>query len=157
MTTIAFDGKTLAADRCTSAEPFRYRSMGKLCVLNVAAQRQIPHAGEWTMGFCGSVPHIIAAKRALVEGHSFPDPGQYDLEPSAEMAIAVRSRGMVYAISFSGEWMPVGTKVWAIGAGREIAMGAMYAGAGAERAIRIVARIAPQYASLGVQSVRVRR
>lgn len=136
MTTLAYDGKMLAADRCVSIGASRSRGDAKI--------RKVVLAGKGTkpfgIGACGDGFHARAILDAIQFGTEIPNPELYGIEDaSVAVAIAVQ-RGKVWLVSAMGEWMPIHEKKMALGGGFEFAIGAMEAGASAVDAVRIAAK-----------------
>ena len=126
MTTIAYDGTTLAADRrSTDANAKR---CGVCCKVT---RMDIPGLGPCRVGAAGEYPSIGAAA-----GTVEPNEGT-DL-------LAVDSRGRAWVKLGKSTWMRAPRpRTCAIGSGRDIAMGAMLAGADAAQAVRIAAKVDP--------------
>lgn len=157
MTTIVFDGRTLAADRLYRTGMVADKSPGKLHCVTVLPHPSVPKPGTWWIGFAGQVSFIQAAIRALESGADFPSLALHDGEGDPyNFALAVQHRGPIFTLSTTGEWMRVTRKRWAVGSGWEIALGAMEAGASARRAVQIVSSLAPGDSGFGVQAVDIR-
>lgn len=136
MTTLAYDGARLAADRCVSIGVSRSKGAPKIRKAVLPGRGRIPFG----IGACGDGFHATAVLDALQHGVDFPDPARYGIEdPSAAVAIACR-RGKIWLVNANGEWLPIHEKKMALGGGFEFAIGAMEAGATAADAVRIAAR-----------------
>jgi hypothetical protein len=136
MTTLAYDGRVLAADRCVGIGISRNRGDAKIRKIVVPGHGRTPYG----VGVCGDGFHAIAVLNAIETGTEFPDPTKYGIEdPSAACAIACR-KGKVWLINSNGEWMPIKERVMALGGGFEFAIGALEAGSGAIGAVRIAAK-----------------
>jgi hypothetical protein len=136
MTTLAYDGKCLAGDRCITMGFARSRGAPKIVKAVLPGRGKIPFG----VGVCGDGFHGQALLEALVHGTDVPNPEVYGIEePSAAMAI-VAQRGKVWLVNAIGDWLPVHEKRMALGAGMEFAIGAMEAGADAIQAVRIAAK-----------------
>lgn len=133
MTAIAWDGETLAADKQTSWGDLKFATTK---IRKLADGTLIATAG--TVSLCESMIGWIMRTRA---GEAVPWPSSGD------------DHGYVVMVSPAGEveWyaqdrpfpMKVEQKFMAWGSAREIAMGAMYAGATAARAVEICTEISP--------------
>lgn len=134
MTTIAWDGKTLAADQCSTSGYVQSR-VHKL------------YKGKWhdgqnvLIGFCGSgeFAHAIRLWLAgdLIERPKF---GDYDVNKGDAVGLLIDESLNIFKITANLHLLPFNENVYAMGAGAECAFGAMEAGASAELAVRIAAR-----------------
>lgn len=142
MTTIAFDGKTLAADRqCTAGgTPFSSRKVFRLVR---------PSDGEVLLyGVCGDAAENAEFMRCARDGRELP-------KFSDMVVICVDSKRRVWqAASASGMWWMRMPPIWAQGSGANYALGAMYAGSSAIQAIKIASRL-DVHTGLGVDTVRL--
>lgn len=127
MTTIAWDGKTLAADR-------RATWGGTPVVVTKAARIKAPDGLWWLVGTSGHSAQCEAAMRWMAGRAGKPD----DLNDCSR--IAVSPRGDVWHAT-GVLWSLIGRRAWAIGSGSDYALGAMAAGATAKQAVRIAARL----------------
>jgi hypothetical protein len=145
MTTIAFDGMTLAADR---------RMGGGYNVPKVFKLRD----GRYAAG-CGDYDYVLEIIHWLNRGSPrddvpvLPDKNE-DGEPAAEV-IVVSAKGVVSWLTwpFLREQKLTETKV-AFGSGSDYALGAMAAGATARQALKIAHRYDPD-TGMGFDCVRV--
>ena len=129
MTVVAWDGKTLAADRLVCAGNMR------------ATTTKVVRHGEELIGFCGSLP-IAAELRNWYLAGADPDmfPSNADGDESSEL-IVVKRDGQLHV--YAGSYMPfeIEDDVCAFGAGGEAAMGALLFGATAEEAVAIASKV----------------
>lgn len=129
MTTIAWDGKTLAADRRTSSDRILVGVKTKI------AKRKKDGALVAAAG-----PSSVA--RAFLEwfqkGEKGPSPLLGKTEPS--QAVIIRPNGDVESHDNEG-WYPTGVQYYTNGSGWEIALGAMHAGATAKEAVEIASKL----------------
>lgn len=144
MTTVAFDGTTLAADRM----------MGD--IYNVQKIFRVP---EGYAAGCGDYDYIVEVVQWLRDGASMEDrPALPDKDREGSCAasvIVVKPTGEV-------EWLTwpflrrtkITEKFIAFGSGEEYARGAMAMGAGAKRAVEIACRY-DRHSGMGVDAVRV--
>lgn len=149
MTTIAWDGLSLAADRMSSSG-YAQRTVTKLW------------KGKWLdgrdvlIGFAGDGAFCQAIMDALQFGKTkeqMPDWRDYNVEKNHTMAVVVDRDKNVYEMTVRFELLPYDEVVFAIGAGAEVAWGALEAGANAVRAIQIAGKRTP-HTGLGVQQIR---
>lgn len=127
MTTIAWDGKTLAADSQATSGTLRSRVVkivrspsGFLCA----------GAGE----FSAIIPWLRWVEHGLV-----PEDQPEHLGSKATVII-VDPRGKAYTLEGTPIRVPVRDKFWAIGTGAELAIGAMAMGADAAQAVKVAAK-----------------
>lgn len=131
MTTIAWDGHTLAGDRCAT--------YGDTPM--VAARRKVlrviaPNKRVALVGFAGSAAFAIAFL-AWLKGGEKP---AFALTNSWTVMMIDDHKGVWVRSSNSDAWELVGRRVnWAIGSGCDYALGAMHVGADAARAVRAAA------------------
>lgn len=124
MTTIAWDGKILAADRQTNHGDLRQLTQ-KIAVIN----------GSLVAG-AGAVPDILELQEWLRRGANpseFPSPQRDD--ETRTHAIVVPPKGP--AVLYMGGTIPspVYGRFWALGSGRDFAMMAMHLGKSALQAV----------------------
>lgn len=136
MTTIAYDGKALAADRCVSVGCSRNRGGAKIRKVVIPGRGKIPFG----IGACGDGFHATLILDAIAGGTELPDHTLYGIEdPSASVAIACQ-KGKVWLINSNGDWLRINERRMALGGGFEFAIGALEAGATAMAAVRIAAK-----------------
>ena len=130
MTTIAYDGKTFAADRQTTfggtpvATPkiVKGKFKGEECFIGTSGEVEVCTAIEdWIKSGC---------KGKLSLGDN----------PQVSAMIVVKS-GDVYFMSGSTFAHKMGKTKWAIGSGADYALGAMYAGKSAKEAVEIASQL----------------
>lgn len=141
MTTIAWDGEFMAADSMVTVN-------GRLNQLDV---HKLKRGVDFIMGASGNVSHIeswwkvVSAMRLHeVVAYGYPDYEDGKNEPSIMIAapdgrLFTHSAGMF--LEFQGTVS--GRRVWAIGSGDEIAIGALLAGATAEAAVHLASDVDP--------------
>ena len=126
MTVIAWDGRTLASDRLVL-----YGSMSRVA-------EKIFIYGDIAYGAAGTYDQVLVFRQWVALGMPDPIPVLDDL--------AVIEIELWECYVRDGEHLGVRSKIvgraecggiWAIGCGRELAMGAMLAGKGAREAVRI--------------------
>lgn len=126
MTTIAWDGKTLAADSQASTDGIRSR------VTKIAKSP----SGFIAAG-SGSFNAILPWLRWITGGLK-EDEQPTTLRDSS--LIVVDPRGRAFIFENQPLRVPLREKYWAIGSGANLAMGAMGAGADAKRAVQVARR-----------------
>jgi len=126
MTTVAWDGTTLAADRQTTScgtptrthKVFKAKREGSVFLYACAGHTgQCQAFTRWVNGECGKP--------------TFNDFG----------IIAIDQRRRVWVADHDLTWELKGTNQWALGSGADYALGAMLAGATAVQAVRIASRL----------------
>ena len=129
MTVLAWDGKTLAADRLACA------GMMKATVTKIA------QAGEELLGICGNLSVGNELREWYLNGADpdcFPDSALSDGETDL---VVVKADGTVWVYSASATPFQIEDPVCAFGAGAEAAWGALLCGASAQRAVEIASQI----------------
>jgi ATP-dependent protease HslVU (ClpYQ) peptidase subunit len=126
MTTIAFDGKTLAADSQSTTGSTRGRAVK---IAKSADGFVVAGAGEFAV-----VKQWI---RWVLDGR--PAERQPELADEATV-IVLEPRGRAVMFSGSAVSQPLPRKQWAIGSGSDFALGAMAMGADARTAVKVACR-----------------
>jgi ATP-dependent protease HslVU (ClpYQ) peptidase subunit len=147
MTTIAWDGKALAADRCSWSGGAR-RSVRK--VFRITR----PDGAPALVAFAGSGDFATKLLDWLRVGGDAPNWRDFVKEDDRDRqcAVLVDSDHRVWQISYQLVWLEYEEPFYAYGAGQEFAWGALEAGASAERAVQIAEKRS-DYAGLGVDVV----
>lgn len=134
MTTIAFDGRGIAADRMC-------------CIGNTPVRSPQPKIRRLT--FRG-VPAVMGTSGAVEYGHAVMDwleagaqvgkePQLGDGDESCSVLVATKDNVFLFANSCNG--VALGKIQWASGSGADYALGAMAMGASAKRAVEIATRL----------------
>lgn len=148
MTTIAWDGRTLAGDAMTTwgGTPMR------ACVPKVH-KVTAPNGRKALVGFSGSLAYGNAYL-AWLNGGDKPDPKVP--ESTGWTVIMVDDEGGIWQRSDTSDaWTLLGRRVnWACGSGADYALGAMAAGATAEQAVKIASNLDTN-TGFGVHAVRL--
>jgi 20S proteasome alpha/beta subunit len=146
MTTIAWDGVTLAADKCSWSGPAR-RTVRKVFKI------ESPDRGPLLVGFCGHQTFALQVL-AWMKGGERPNPSTFFEREllTQQCCVAIDSDRRVWALGNDLHWSQMEETIFALGAGHEFAWGALEAGASAVRAIEIAAKRS-DYAGMGVDSV----
>lgn len=147
MTTIAFDGTTLAADRCSWSGGARRR-------VRKAHKVTAPDGRKYLVAMAGN-GSLADAVLAWMRGGQRPNPLDFikpeDLQNQCALVIDEKRR--VWQLGADLTYTHTTEKIFAMGAGQDFAWGALEAGATAEQAIRIAIKRS-DYAGLGVNTVR---
>lgn len=147
MTTIAFDGETLAADR-GSWNGGVHQAVRK--VHRVTA----PDGRRFLVALAGDAAFATQVLRWMRGEIPNPGPCLSD-DQNRDAAVVIDERRRVWRLSSRLIYVPYRDKIHAHGAGSEVALGAMMAGADAVKVIRITMAVS-DYAARGVDWVRFR-
>ena len=146
MTTIAWDGMTLAGDRCSWSSGVR-RTVKK--VHKVTA----PDGRRYLVGFTGDGDFCMAVLAWMKGEGERPAYADFGVDAANQFAVVIDEEMKVWALSANLKYSRFYEQRMAYGAGQDMAWGALEAGADAKTAIQIVARRS-DYAGLGVDCVR---
>lgn len=124
MTTIAWDGHTLAADRQVT---FFGTPIPTTKVFKVRAPN-----GSFVLYGCAGKSDEIAAFNRWIAGKQPDRPELSELN-----IIAIDQERRIWCALEKLNWFQVQSKVWSIGSGADYALGAMYFGASATKAVEI--------------------
>ncbi len=144
MTTIAWDGTTLAADRAawSGNKKYRVRKVHKV---------KATDGSQYLVAFAGDGNYAEAILTWMRGGQH---PGEYPGDDSIIVAVVVDERRRVWQLSSKAlRYGRVLERIHSSGGGHEFAIGALEAGATAEQAIKIAIKRSDM-AGLGVDSVR---
>ena len=145
MTTIAFDGETLAADRGSW-------SNGLHQAVRKAYRVTAPDGRRFLVALAGDgafAMRVLCWMRGKID---HPGPCMAGDE-TRDVAVVIDERRQVWRMNSRLIYVPYLGKVHAHGAGQEVALGALMAGADAVRAIRITMQVS-DYAARGIDAVR---
>lgn len=148
MTTIAWDGKTLAADSCSWSGGARR----KVCkVFKVRA----PDGQRFLVAFAGSGSFAIAVLAWMRGQAERPDPALFvpPEQRDHQCALVIDERRRVWQLGNELVYTQMRERIYAFGGGQDFAWGALEAGASAVQAVRIAIKRS-DFAGLGVDSVR---
>lgn len=123
MTVIAWDGKTLAADK-------QGESGGLKCIVTKIFKLG---TGE-LIGISGTLSEGLAAIQWYKDG-ALPD--KYPISKDSESSMIVISNGVIHKYEDHYKPFIIQNRFYAFGSGRELAIGAMAMGADAETAVEI--------------------
>jgi hypothetical protein len=133
MTTIAWDGKTLAADR--------------LCVVGGNLKRTITklfNCGDYVFGGSGSLGDVMRSVDWLRDGAPMPNNiGAHSADESGQIGIAVYRDGAPFVVVLEMthlRLLPLEDPFYAVGSGRDFAIAAMALGKDAADAVELTAR-----------------
>lgn len=135
MTTIAYDGKRLAADTQATTPA------GGVCPADIRKLHYITHDGHHAVvGVCGTLAHLGDLARAFLDGVT--------LTPCRDahgIVIVLLDGGTHRAFVMDGHasGLEITGKAYAVGSGGDYALGAMLMGAGAERAVKVACSVDP--------------
>lgn len=144
MTTIAWDGTTLAADRAawSGNMKFRVRKVHKV---------KAPDGSVYLVAFSGDGNFAEAVLRWMNGG---PHPGAYPNTDNVIIAVVIDEQRRIWRMESTAlRYGRVLERVHACGGGQDFAIGALEAGATAAQAVRIAAKRSDM-AGLGVDWVR---
>lgn len=129
MTTIAWDGTTLVADRQNTIN-------GTPVPVRKVHRATSPTGEVWLYGIAGD-GFDCEGIHAAIEGKEH---GNLDAEDVAVIAIGP-DRKVWLSDGKAQKWVPIGRRKWAIGSGGDYALGALHAGKTASEAVRIAAKL----------------
>ncbi len=146
MTTIAWDGKSLAADRQATSGGGGIRRVG---------EPKVRHVGRYIYGGMGSMDDVEQIFEWLRNGGGDPRPR---LEEGGSYGLAVDvGTGIAYFVEGkTPHLLPVHEKVAAAGSGRDYALAALVLGKTAKQAIELAIKL-DVFTGIGVDVVRVPR
>lgn len=145
MTTIAFDGRTLAADKGSW-------SGGLHQPVKKVHRITAPDGRRFLVAMAGD-PVFATLCLAWMRGE-IDNPGAcLEENKSSDVMVVIDEKHRVWRLSSRLVYVPYEGQLHAHGAGQEIALGALMAGADAVKAIRITAQIS-DFAARGVDFVR---
>ncbi|CDN87342.1 hypothetical protein BN948_01764 [Hydrogenophaga intermedia] len=153
MTTIAWDGHSLAADQASWSGGLRRR----VCKVYEVYSPEVAEAPgrRILVGLQGNGSFAVQVLAWLRGERQRPNP--LDFMPAAELdracAVVIDEKRRVWLLGNDLHYQPMRDKVFSLGAGQEMALGALQAGASARRAVEIVIKCS-DYAGLGVDVVR---
>lgn len=143
MTTVAYDGVTLAADRAAWSAGMKYR-VRKVHKIKATDGRQ------YLVACCGD-GHFAQALLCWMRGG--PHPGSYPSTDNIVIAVVIDEKRRIWRMESAAlRYGRVLERVHACGGGQDFAIGALEAGATAVQAIRIAIKRSDM-AGLGVDSV----
>lgn len=145
MTTIAWDGKTLAGDRCSWSGAAR-RQVRKVYRIKASDGK------DFLVGFCGDGAFalaVLAWMRGLGEKPSYRE---FGVSPDTQCAMVIDKELKVWGVGASLTYYRFDETMMAMGGGQEFAWGALEAGATAARAVEIAIKRS-DYAAFGVDIV----
>lgn len=144
MSTIAFDGITLAADRAAWSGGCKYRVRK---VFNVTATT----GKRYLVAFCGD-GHFAQAVLSWMRGGQHP--GAYPTTDNVVIAVVIDEQRRIWRLESTAlRYGRVLERLHACGGGQDFAIGALEGGATAVQAVRIAIKRS-EMAGLGVDSVR---
>lgn len=147
MTTIAWDGTTLAADRCSWSGSARRRVRKVFKITAADGERYL-------VAFAGNGSFALAVL-AWMRGGPRPHPLDFHKpdDLANQCALVIDEQRRVWQLGNELFYSRMHESIYAYGGGQEFAWGALEAGATAEQAIRIAIKRS-DFAGLGVDAVR---
>ena len=151
MTTIAWDGKTLAADRCSWSSGAR-RGVRKVFRVTV------PDGRRFLVAFAGDGTFALQVLAWMRGQRDRPNPADFcPLEKiDHQCALVIDERRRVWQLGNALHYSQMRERFYAYGGGQDFAWGALEAGASAKRAVEIAIKRS-DYAGLGVDTVSFER
>jgi hypothetical protein len=147
MTTIAWDGRTLAADRCSWSGAAR-RRVCKVFKLKAA------DGSRFLIAFAGNGSFALAVLAWMRGERERPDPLAF-LKPDElnnQCALVIDEQRRIWQLGNELWYSRMRERVYAFGGGQDFAWGALEAGASARHAVEIAMKRS-DYAGLGVDVV----
>lgn len=148
MTTIAWDGKTLAADRCSWSAGARRR-------VRKVYKVRAPDGSVYLVAFAGNGNFAMEVLRWMRGQAERPDPYRF-VRPEQmdhQCALVIDEQRRVWQLGNELTYSAMNERIYAFGAGQDFAWGALEAGANAAQAVRIAIKRS-DWAGLGVDTVR---
>lgn len=151
MTTIAWDGECLAADRCSWSGGTR-RQVRKTFKITA------PDGRRFLVAFAGGQDYSIRILRWMRGEDGRPNPLDYVGADQIhnQCALVVDERRRIWQLGNSLIYTQMRERVYAFGGGQDFAWGALEAGATARQAVQIAIKRS-DYAGFGVDVVRFQR
>lgn len=147
MTTIAFDGKILAADQCSWSGGVRRRVRK---VFKISTRDR----GPLLVAFCGKGSYCLQVLAWMKGEGDKPKPSEWfgPSEIGDQCCLCIDSQYRVWCLGNDLHWQEMREEKYAQGAGQEFAWGALEAGATAEQAILIAIKRS-DFAGFGCDTV----
>lgn len=146
MTIIVWDGTTLAADRCSWSGGMR-RKVRKIFKVTASDKSM------YLVGFAGDGCFSMAVLGWMQGKLDKPSAADFNYDVSHQCALVIDQKKRAWQLGASLVYTPCRENVFCIGAGQEVAWGALEAGASAKRAVEIVAKRS-DYSAFGVDCLR---
>ena len=148
MTTVAFDGETLAADKQAT---IGYRKI----VEPTPKIREITYNGKKALvGIAGNIDFAWKIVKWLEDGEDEPDFDEPEFDEDEQNTCVMLIQDGVFLFNSAGMNQNFGKIKWAIGSGAEYAMGAMEMGATATEAVELAMRL-DIFSGMGMDVLRV--
>ena len=145
MSTIVWDGETLSGDRCSWSGGVR-RKVKK--VFKVTAK----NGQKFLVGFVGEGCLAMQTLKWMQGDSEKPKASDFDYDVGNVLALVIDEKKRIWQLGASLVYTRCLDKKYCIGAGQELAWGALEAGATSKRAVEIVAKRS-DFAGLGVDSI----
>ena len=139
MTTVVYACGILGADKAGTSLGLR-RTVTKIFRIRPTVNfKNGPPSGDILYGFVGSSAFAIATKDWIETGDNKPDCRDFDVDPGSQLAMVIGIDNSIWEMSARHILLRTEDKHHSIGAGQEIAMGALDMGATCPQALKIVA------------------
>lgn len=148
MTTIAWDGKTMAADKQSTGGGMKYQSHES------KIHKGTYHGMPALFAGAGTSVYSAAVIEWLLAGMPDDKPEMPSAPDSFTVLVATELGLFEYIDSLRP--VPLGIRKWAIGSGNEYAFGAMAAGASAKKAVEIACALDVN-SGMGVDTLTLRK
>lgn len=148
MTTIAWDGKTMAADKQSTGGGMKYLCMSSKIHQGTYHGMPALFAGAGTTVYSDAVIEWLCA--------GMPDDKPEMPTAPDSFTVLVATEVGLYEYIDSLRPIPLGVRKWAIGSGNEYAFGAMAAGAPAKKAVEIACAF-DVHSGMGVDVLTLRK
>ncbi len=150
MTTVAFDGCTMAADRMVNIGDTPVRAPRS------KIRRGVFQGDEALFGMSGAVAFSELLVEWLERGAPADRPPDLDSADDGACSVIVATRRGVTLFCNTHLGVPIGPTPWAVGSGANYALGAMAAGVKARRAVEIACTLDVN-SGLGVDVLTLKR
>ena len=145
MTTIAWDGKTLAGDCCSWSGGVRRKTRKVFKIKS-------PTRGMLLVGFVGQQSFAYAVADWIKGERDIPNYKEFGVEPQNACAVVIDSKNRIYVLGCTLEFNLMRENIFAIGAGSEFAWGALEMGATSKQAVKIAEKRS-DYAAMGIDCI----
>jgi hypothetical protein len=138
MTTIVYRDGKMGADRASLSDGLK-RSVTKVFKITPAVTlKNGPKNGDWLIGFVGDGSYSIAIKNWLQTGINRPHHSDYAVELGKQAAMIVDEDFNIWQLDTSLSVTRIEEEYHAMGAGQDIAYGALDAGLSCSNVLEIV-------------------
>lgn len=145
MTTIAWDGKTMAADGCSWSASTR-RRVRKVFKVKASDGR------TFLVAFCGNGAFAMAVLDWMRGKSEKPKHSDFGVDPENQFALVVDEKHRIWNLTANLNYLRYHEKKFAMGGGQDFAWGALEAGATAKQAVQIAMKRS-DFAGVGVDCI----